>query len=168
MPDLSDAFRAVSAFVFDVDGVFTDGSIQVSENGDLLRTMHIHDGFAVKEARLAGYRVAIITGGSSAGVAKRFRDLGIADVYSGVQDKTEVLMAYAKRHGIPLAEVLYLGDDLPDLAPMRRVGLACAPADARPEAVAAAKYVSPHRGGAGCVRDVIERVLKLNGHWPVP
>ena len=168
MPDLTDAFRATRAFVFDVDGVFTDGTIQVSENGDLLRTMHIHDGFAVKTAAEAGYRVCVITGGGSAGVRERFARLGVVDYYSGVLDKTEVLEAYAERHGIALVQALYMGDDLPDVGPMTRVGLACAPADARPEALAVAQYISPLSGGRGCVRDVIERVLKLNGHWPSP
>ena len=166
MPDPLSSFRDVRAFVFDVDGVFTDGTIQVTEAGELLRTMHIHDGLAVKIALEAGYRVCIITGGSSAGVGKRFAALGVADVYSGVTDKTEVLEAYAVRHGVALGSVLYMGDDLPDLGPMRCAGLACAPADARPEALAAAQYVSPRDGGAGCVRDVVERVLKLNGRWP--
>ena len=166
MADLARSFQAVTAFVFDVDGVFTDGTIQASEAGDLLRTMHIHDGFALKTAFQAGYRVCVITGGSSAGVRKRFSALGILDYYSGVIDKTEVLEAYAQRHAVDLSTALYMGDDLPDVGPMRCVGLACAPADARPEALAVAQYVSPLAGGQGCVRDVIERVLKLNGQWP--
>ena len=128
--------------------------------------MHIHDGYAVKAASLAGYRICVITGGNSAGVRKRFAALGIHDYYSGVQDKSEVLRAYAERHAFDLATALYMGDDVPDVGPMRAVGLACAPADARPEALSAAHYISRLAGGNGCVRDVVERVLMLNGHWP--
>lgn len=166
MTDLNASFRRTTTFFFDVDGVFTDGSIQVSEEGHLLRTMSIRDGFAVKTAIQAGYRVCVITGGSSAGVGKRFAALGVLDVYSGVGDKVEVLGAYAQRHGVELARALYIGDDLPDVGPMRRVGLACAPADAAPEVLAVAHFVSARAGGGGCVRDVVERVLRLNGHWP--
>lgn len=168
MNDPSASFRTTKTFFFDVDGVFTDGTIQVSEDGHLLRTMSIRDGYSVKVAVEAGYRVCVITGGSSAGVAKRFSGLGVGDVYSGVRDKAKVLEAYARRHGIDLARALYLGDDLPDVAPMRLVGLPCAPADAAAEVLQVANYISPQTGGEGCVRDVVERVLKLNGHWPVP
>lgn len=166
MSDLSAALARTRTFVLDVDGVLTDGTILVSENGDLLRRMHIQDGYALQAAVRAGYRVCVITGGSSDGVRKRLARLGVVDFYSGVRDKTEVLVAYAERHGLDLAEALYVGDDLPDLGPMRRVGLACAPANARPEVIAEAHYVSPLSGGEACVRDLIERVLKLNGQWP--
>ena len=159
-------FRAITTFVLDVDGVLTDGTIQVNESGDLLRTMSIVDGFALKSALRAGYRIAVITGGDSAGVRRRFAKLGLVDYYSGVVDKAEVLAAYAERHAVDLSRALYMADDLPDVPPMQYVGLPCAPADARPEVLAVARYVSPHRGGAGCVRDVIERVMKLNGQWP--
>ena len=166
MPDLTAAFARTRAFVLDVDGVLTDGTVAVSENGDLLRRMHIQDGYALQTAIRAGYRVCVITGGRSEGVRLRLARLGVVDYYSGVNDKTEVLVAYAERHGLDLAEALYVGDDLPDVGPMRRVGLACAPANARPEAMAAADYVSALGGGEACVRDLVERVLKLNGHWP--
>ena len=159
------AFAPIRAFVFDVDGVMTDGTVIADPSGELLRTLSIRDGYAIKRALLTGYRVAIITGGRSEAVRKRFLNLGPVDYYSNVQDKGPVMQGYIDRHGLAPAEVLFMGDDLPDLAPMRIAGLACAPADACPEVLAEAQYVSPRTGGNHCVRDVIERTLKLNGHW---
>jgi len=160
-------FSKIKAFVFDVDGVMTAGTVLVSEAGDLLRTVSIRDGYAVQLAIKLGYRVAIITGGASAGVQKRFAKLGVTDYYSGVQSKKEVYLAYLERHGLQSDEVLYMGDDIPDYEVMKLAGLAAAPADACPEILSVSHYVSSQSGGNGCVRDVIERVLKLNGSWPV-
>ncbi len=168
MESLLAAFEPIRTFVFDVDGVMTDARVQVTERGELLRTMSIRDGYAVQLAVQLGYRVAIITGGTSEGVRLRFLRLGVDDYYSGIRDKALTLDAYHARHGLSAAQTLYMGDDVLDLPAMRVVGLPCAPADAVPQVLAAAKYVSPHRGGAGCVRDAVERVLTLNGHWPAP
>ena len=161
------AFAKIKAFVFDVDGVMTAGRVLVGEGGELLRTVSIKDGYAVQLAIKLGYRVAIITGGSSDGVRKRFSKLGVKDYYSGVQSKKEVFVAYLERHGLQANEVLYMGDDIPDYDVMKLVGLAAAPSDACPEILAVSHFVSGLKGGEGCVRDVIERVLKLNGSWPV-
>ena len=166
MAGVFDAFRAIRAFAFDVDGVMTDGRLHVTETGELLREMSVRDGYALQLAIRLGYRVVVITGGASEGVRLRLARLGVEDYYSGVEDKAEVLHAYIARHSLTAQHVLYMGDDLPDLAPMQLCGLACAPEDATPEVLAQAAYVSPHAGGRGCVRDVIERVLKLNQHWP--
>lgn len=160
------AFRNIRAFVFDVDGVMTDSRVLVTETGQLLRHMSIRDGYALKLAIDCGYRVAVITGGSSAGVRERLAKLGVKDYYSGVHEKKSVLLGYHERHGIDIAQTLYMGDDILDVEALQLAGLACVPSDAVPEAQAVAQYVSGHRGGDGCVRDVIERVLKLNGHWP--
>ncbi len=159
------AFANTEVLVFDVDGVMTDGNVLVSEAGELLRSVSIRDGFALQLAVRRGLRVGVITGGSSDGVRLRLAGLGIADYYSGVRDKAQVLRAYLERHGLEPATCLYMGDDLPDLPAMRLVGLPCAPADAAPEVLAQAAYVSPLPGGAGCVRDVVERVLKLRSRW---
>lgn len=166
MPDIFAAFARIRTFAFDVDGVMTDARVRVTSTGELLREMNIRDGYALQLAVKCGYRVVVITGGTSEGVRLRLARLGVVDYYSGVHEKIVVLEAYLDRHGLAAADTLYLGDDLPDLGPMQLVGLPCAPADAAPEVLAEAAYISPERGGAGCVRDVIERVLKLNQDWP--
>ena len=162
-PDID--FARVRAIVLDVDGVLTGAHVLATEGGELVRALSIRDGYAIKRALRAGLRVAIITGGRSEGVRKRFAALGVDDYYSGVQDKAPVLRAYAERHGVALADVLYAGDDLPDLGPLRICGIACAPADACAEVLAEADYVSPRRGGEHCGRDIVEQVLRAQGKW---
>ena len=162
-----EAFRYVHTLLFDVDGVFTNSELLVLESGQLLRSMSVRDGLAIKLAIRAGLRVAIITGGASQGVVSRMRALGIKDVFSGVEDKLATYEAYRNRHQLESHDhILYMGDDLPDYPVMRRVGLPTCPADAVPEIRRIAQYVSPFVGGSGCVRDVIEKVLKLQGRWP--
>lgn len=155
----------ISTFVFDVDGVLTDGSIQISTKGELLRTMNIKDGYAMKLAQKMGYTVCIISGGKNEGVRKRLRDLGITDIYLGVDDKVEQIEEFFDIYAIKPAEVLYMGDDIPDYYPMKLVGLPCCPQDAAPELKNISLYVSHKKGGKGCVRDVIEQVLKVQGKW---
>lgn len=163
---LFDKMKAVKAFVFDVDGVFTNNDILVSEAGELLRTMHVRDGQAVKWAIRAGYPVGIITGGRSEGIKKRFTDLGIEEYYSGIHDKWETLQAFLKRTNTLVSEVCYMGDDLPDLPVLRKVVLSCCPADAVPDVSDICDYVSPLPGGRGCVREIIEKVMRLQDRWP--
>ncbi|MEM6398047.1 MAG: 3-deoxy-D-manno-octulosonate 8-phosphate phosphatase [Bacteroidota bacterium] len=161
-------FGEVDTLIFDVDGVLTDGTLLVTEAGELLRRMSVRDGYALKHAQRAGYRVAIITGGKSQGVVKRLNNLGITDVYYGVQDKIAIYEEYLRINGIDAmgeGRILYMGDDMPDLKVMRRVGLPCCPHDAAPEIVGLSQYVSRFKGGAGCVRDVIEKVMKVQGKW---
>ncbi len=136
------------------------------ENGRLLRKMNTRDGYAIKRAIQQGYRVCIITGGKSSGVVTRLENLGVPDIYKGVSDKLEVFDEYVDIYSLDTDRILYMGDDLPDYEVMRRVGLPACPNDACPEIVALSRYISPIKGGAGCVRDVIEKVLKLHGHWP--
>ncbi|UJH92905.1 HAD-IIIA family hydrolase [Antarcticibacterium sp. 1MA-6-2] len=155
----------INTFIFDVDGVLTDGSIQVSTDGELLRTMNIKDGYALKTAQLAGYNVCIISGGKNEGVRKRLRDLGITNIYLGIQDKVEQLNEFFDIYEVDAQNVLYMGDDIPDLYPMRLVGLPCCPQDAAAEIKEISRYVSHKKGGKGCVRDVIEQVLKVQGKW---
>ncbi len=162
-----DKMKAVRAFVFDVDGVFTNNEILITEAGEYLRTMNIRDGQALRWAVEAGYPVGIITGGGSEGVKKRFTNhLGITEYYSAVKDKGVAFQSFMQRSGVQSTEICYMGDDLPDLPPLRKSALACCPADAAPEVMAACDYISPLPGGKGCVRDVIEKVLKLQGKWP--
>ncbi len=158
-------FREIEAFIFDVDGVLTDSRVLVLENGSLLRQMSIRDGYALKRAVQEGYGVCVITGGKSEGVKKRLENLGLEHVYLGVQDKLRVFERYIEENDIDPGKVLYMGDDLPDFPVMRRVGFPVCPKDAAHEMFTLAKYISPFRGGEGCVRDVIEKVLRLRGDW---
>lgn len=158
-------FAEVRTFIFDVDGVLTNSQLLVLEDGKLLRQVSVRDGFAIKRALAAGYRVALITGGRSTGVTERFRALGVTDIYSGIRDKVAAYQDFKARYGLDDGEILYMGDDLPDYEVMRLVGFPVCPRDACPEILALAKYVSGLGGGAGAVRDVIERVLRNHGNW---
>ena len=158
-------FQDITTFVFDVDGVLTDGSVLLLENGLQARRMNVKDGLALQMALANGYRVVITSGGSSAPVIHRLQYLGIDEVHLGLKDKLKFLSAFLEQNNLKWKEVLYMGDDLPDLAVMQHAGLAWCPADAVIEARKASHYISPLAGGCGCVRDVIEKVLKLNGHW---
>jgi 3-deoxy-D-manno-octulosonate 8-phosphate phosphatase (KDO 8-P phosphatase) len=160
-------FRDIQTFIFDVDGVLTDNRILITEEGHLLRTMHIRDGYAMKLALRAGYRIGIITGGSSQGVSKRLEGLGITDIYTGRFEKMEAFEEYVLKYDLDVKTILYMGDDLPDRPVMRRVGLPTCPGDAIPEILEFVDYISPFKGGDGCVRDVIEKVMKLQGKWEV-
>jgi 3-deoxy-D-manno-octulosonate 8-phosphate phosphatase (KDO 8-P phosphatase) len=163
---LFDKLRAVKAFVFDVDGIFTDNTVHITEQGELLRTMNVRDGLIVKAAIKAGFPVGIITGGRSIGVTKRLSDLGIEQIYSGIADKWPAFEQFMRHYDLLAHEVCYMGDDLPDLPVMRKVGLAVCPSDAVSEVLDIADYVSPLKGGAGCVRDILEKVLKVQQKWP--
>ena len=160
-----DQLKDVKAFVFDVDGVLTDNRILVNEEGELLRSFHVRDGQGIKFAIASGYPIGIITGGRSKGVVKRLTGLGIQFVYSGAADKQPYFQEFLKIHGLLASDVLYIGDDIPDLQIMRQVGLAVCPSDAVSEVLAVADYISPLRGGDGLVRDVIEKVMKVQGKW---
>lgn len=158
-------FSTISAFIFDMDGVLTDGTVLVTPEGEQLRTFSIKDGYILQLAVKLGYAVAVISGSTSTAAEKRFAWLGITDVFMGVKNKSEVLRTYLASKNIPAAHTLFMGDDIPDLSVMQEVGLACCPADAVPEIQAIAHYISPKEGGKGCVRDVMEKVLKLKGDW---
>ena len=155
----------ITTFVFDVDGVLTSGDVLASESGELLRTFNIKDGYALQLAVKKGYHVCIISGGSGQAMAKRFAGLGIPEVFLGVSDKVIVFNDYLMRNGIQAKEVLYMGDDLPDLNVMRLVGIPTCPADASPEIKAISLYISPFNGGKTAARDIIEKVLKVQGKW---
>lgn len=159
-----DQFKQITTFVFDMDGVLTDGTVLVLEGG-LYRRMNIKDGYALQLAVKKGYRVVIISGSTSDPAIERLRNLGIQEVFMGVKDKKARLEAYRQQHNLQTGEILMMGDDIPDLEVMQTVGLACAPADAATEIREMAHYISGAPGGMGCVRDVIEKVLKLNDHW---
>jgi 3-deoxy-D-manno-octulosonate 8-phosphate phosphatase (KDO 8-P phosphatase) len=161
-----EAFEQIDTFIFDVDGVLTDGAVLITEAGELLRTMNVKDGYAMRQAVLAGYRLVIITGGKSKGVAERLKLLGIQHVFINAHDKLTVFDQWVAENNIELDTILYMGDDLPDFPVMHKVGLPTCPKDAVPEILSVARYVSPYGGGQGCVRDVIEKVMRLQGNWP--
>ncbi len=155
----------ITTFIFDIDGVLTDGTVHITSTGDMLRTMNIKDGYALKTAVDKGYNVCIISGGSNEGVRIRLEGLGITDIYLGAHNKIEQLDDYFTKKKITSDNVLYMGDDIPDYPVMKGIGLPCCPQDAVPEIKAISKYVSHKGGGKGAVRDVIEQVLKVQGKW---
>lgn len=163
--NLLEHFKDIRIFVLDVDGVLTDGTVHVTEEGNLLRRMHIRDGYALQLAVKKGYEVVIISGSYSEGVRIRCERLGVSKVHMSVKDKWSVLSDYMNKEGWRTDEILYMGDDIPDLDIMQRVGLPCCPNDAVPEIQRISQYISPIKGGLGCVRDVIEKTLKIKGDW---
>ena len=164
---LFDKFQAVRAFILDVDGVLTNNTVHVTESGEQLRTMNIRDGLGIKIALKNEFPVCIITGGRSQGVFKRLAGLGIEHIYSGVEDKWPIFLQFLDTHQLKAQEICYMGDDLPDIQILHKVGLSTCPADAVSEVRQIVDYISPIAGGSGCVRDVVEKVLKTQGKYQV-
>ncbi|ANE49520.1 KdsC family phosphatase [Flavisolibacter tropicus] len=160
-------FKHITTFVFDIDGVLTDGTVLLFENGLQARQMHVKDGLALQMAMKGGYRVLVISGAYSEPVLQRLQYLGLQDIFLAIKDKRGFLEKYITENNLTWEEVLFMGDDLPDIPVLKEVGLSCCPADAVTEVKAVSKYISPVNGGYGCVRDVIEKVLKLNNKWYV-
>lgn len=155
----------INTFIFDVDGVLTDGSVHVAPNGEMLRIMNIRDGFAMKAAIESGYNVCIISGGNNEGVRIRLKNLGINDIHLASPDKVATFKEYIGSYNIKPEQVLYMGDDIPDFHVMQLVGLPTCPQDASPEIKAISKYISHKTGGKGAVREVIEQVMKVQNKW---
>ncbi len=155
----------ITTFMFDVDGVLTDGIVTVTTRGELVRSMHTKDGYALKVAVNAGYNVCIISGGDNEGVRTRLNGLGIKDIYLGTHNKIEQFEKYIGQYNLQPENILYMGDDIPDFPVMKKVALPCCPKDAVPEIQDISVYISQKKGGKGCVRDVIEQVLKVQGKW---
>jgi 3-deoxy-D-manno-octulosonate 8-phosphate phosphatase (KDO 8-P phosphatase) len=158
-------FTHITSFVFDVDGVLTDGKLLILPDGVHARTMNIRDGYALQLAVKKGYTVIVISGGHSPEVKDRLNKLGVLEVYMQITDKTALLRTIMDSHQMAKETCLYMGDDIPDLHVMQLAGLPCCPADAVPEIKSVSEYISALKGGEGCVRDVIEKVLKLRGDW---
>ncbi len=155
----------ITTLVFDIDGVFTNGLVTVMPSGELVRDMCVKDGYAVKTAIDKGHRVCVITGGKSQSVKSRLEDLGVKDVYLEAHDKQVAFDDFLNKYKLDLKNILYMGDDLPDYPVMKLAGLPCCPSDAVPEIQKISKYISHKKGGEGCVRDVIEQVLRVQGNW---
>ncbi len=165
--DILPAFKKVKTFVFDMDGVLTDGGLLVDDDGKWLRRMDIKDGYALQLAIKKGYNIIVISGSTSKPVSERLQRLGVTEIFMGISDKEMFLKNYILEKNLLQNEILYMGDDVPDYACMTIAGISCCPADAVSDIKKVSNYISHVRGGNGCVRDVIEKVLKLNDHWPL-
>ncbi len=159
------AFKKIKCFVFDVDGVLTNGKLLIMPNGLMARSMDIKDGYALQLAIKKGYQVWIISGGNSDEVKDRLQKLGVSEVFMKVKDKLSLLKELVVLNKINLDQVMYMGDDMPDYEAMKAVGLAACPSDAAADIKAIATYNAIAKGGEGCAREVIEKTLKLNDHW---
>jgi 3-deoxy-D-manno-octulosonate 8-phosphate phosphatase (KDO 8-P phosphatase) len=163
--NFKEKLRSVNTFVFDVDGVLTDGKLIVMPDGEFIRTMNIKDGYAMQLCIKKGYKIFIISGGHSKGVPLRLAKLGIREIHMGVTDKDQLLQELLTTHKLKRENVIYMGDDIPDIAAMQIIDVPCCPSDAAPEVIESSIYISSHKGGEGCVRDVIEQTLRLHGKW---
>lgn len=166
MLTILDKFSNIRVFVFDADGVLTNGQLLVHTDGTLLRAMNIKDGYALQLAVKKGYHVWVISGAGNTGMQERLHRLGVTEAHFGIGNKTEVLKGLQQQYQISDARsILYMGDDMPDIPPMGLCGIAAAPKDACSDVLQVAHYCSPYAGGQGCVRDVIEKVLKIHQEW---
>lgn len=155
----------ITTLIFDVDGVFTDGMVSVMPDGQLIRRLSSKDSYAVQYAIKKGYLVALITGGNSIAVRDSFQSLGVHDVFLESMDKKKVFDDFILKKELSVEEILYMGDDIPDYEVMSLAGVAACPADASAEIKSISHYVSHKKGGEGCVRDIIEQTLKVQGKW---
>jgi len=159
------ALKSIKCVVLDVDGVLTNGDILVNEVGDQLRTFNVKDGYAIQYAIKQNILVLIITGAKSSGVQKRFENLGVQEVHLGVSDKLTLLTALLEKYNVDFKDTLFIGDDMPDYLCMQHVGIAIAPADGIDDIKRISHYVSTKKGGEGVVREILEKMLKLQDKW---
>ncbi len=159
------AFKKIKCFVFDVDGVLTNGNVTVMPNGVLIRTMNIKDGYALQLAIKKGYKVWVISGGNSEEVKTRLQNLGVSEVFMKVTDKKQLLSELMLLNELAKEDVLFMGDDMPDFEALQLAGIAACPSDAVIDIKEICSYKAISKGGAGCAREVIEKTLKLNNHW---
>ena len=157
--------KSITTFVLDVDGVLTNGKLILEGSGEITRTISTRDGYIIRRAIKKGYNVSIITFGNSKMLEKMMNYLGVSDIFSSVENKLETLNSYCSSKNITLENVLYMGDDMPDIHCIKSVSIGTCPNDAVPEIREVADYISHVNGGDGCVRDVMEQVLKINNDW---
>lgn len=157
--------KQIKCFILDVDGVLTNGSLILVPGGEMARVMNIRDGYAIQLAIKKGFEVVILSGGKSEEVRTRLKALGVNNIQLGCDDKLSALNNFIWKNELSASEILYMGDDMPDLAAMKSIGVATCPKDAAEEIKKICSYISPLRGGEGCVRDVIEQTLKVQGKW---
>lgn len=165
MINYREKLHQITTFVFDFDGVLSDGRVFTFPDGDQIRSTNVKDGYALHYALKLGYRVAIISGGYSESMKLRFANFPEMDIYMKVSDKVKVFHEYLAKYKITCNEVLYMGDDIPDIHVMQLAAVKCCPEDAAEEIKAIVDYISHKRGGEGCVRDVVEQTLKAQGKW---
>ena len=165
MSNYKEKLLKVNTFIFDYDGVLSDGNVLFTSSGDALRTANVKDGYAMQLAIKKNYRIAIISGGYSESMKLRLESLKIEDIFLGVDKKIEVYDQYLETHNLKKENVLFMGDDIPDYEIMLKAGVPTCPSDASEEIKRAATYISHMPGGRGCVRDIIEQVLKVQGKW---
>lgn len=160
-----EVLNSIKAFIFDIDGVLTNGKILITSKGDMYREMDTKDGFAIKYALNKGFKIAIISGGKDKGLEIRLQDLGIKNIFLGFTDKERPFNDFIKNEDIKPNDILYMGDDIPDIKIMKKVLLATCPNDAVIDVKEISDYVSPLNGGQGCVREIIEQVLRVQNKW---
>ncbi|MBR2367905.1 MAG: HAD hydrolase family protein [Alistipes sp.] len=165
MGNFKEDIALVKAFVFDVDGVMTDGGIIPTPDGDFIRRYYAKDGYAVAYAIREGYKVCVISGGRGEMLRRRLEMLGVERMYLNCMDKISAIKEFMADNGLSAEEVIYMGDDIPDLECMQIVGVPVCPADACMEVIEASRYVSEYNGGQGAVRDIVEQVLRVQGRW---
>lgn len=163
--NILEKFTAISTIIMDMDGVLTDGSLGIMPDDEWVRRMHIRDGYALQLAVKKGFHVIVISGSSSLPVERRLNKLGINRVYQQVKDKAAVFGMLLEELHVTRAETLYIGDDVPDLTVMQMAGISCCPADACRDILEIADYISPVKGGEGCVRDILEKMMRVQGKW---
>jgi len=165
MNNYKELLKNITTFILDYDGVLTDGNILVTQDGDALRTINTKDGYILQYAVKKGYKVIILTGANAQSIRLRFVELGIKEVHQGIEDKLAFFKTYMETHQLNLDNILYIGDDIPDYPVMKIIALPVCPADAAEEIKSISKYISDKTGGKGCVRDIIEQVMKVQGKW---
>jgi len=165
MSNYKEHLKHINTFIFDYDGVLTDGSVIMTGEGEAYRISGVKDGYALQLAKKKGYLVAVISGAHSPSMIQRMSALQITDVFLGVENKLEVFREYLKNNHLIPSQVLFMGDDIPDYEVMLEAGISACPADAAEEIKAISTYISHFPGGKGCARDVIEQVLKIQGKW---
>lgn len=167
MLNFKQRLNKITTIMFDIDGVITDGKVFVMESGEVLRNLNSKDGYALHLAAQKGYRMCVISGGNNVGIKHLLARTGINDVFINAHDKMAVYETYLMENNIHDEEVMFMGDDLPDHGIMSRVGLAACPNDAAVEIKQICQYVSPYKGGEGCVRDVLEQIMRVQGNWEI-
>ena len=157
--------KEITTFILDVDGVLTNGKILVTSKGKMLREMNTKDGFIIKYALDKGFKIFIISGGTNKGVKERLKDLGIEEIFLGEHTKKDTYEKLIKKYNLKRNEIVYMGDDIPDIPVMKKIGVPCCPNDAVPDVKRISIYISKKNGGQGCVRDIIEQTLRVQNKW---
>ena len=165
MANFKEEITRIKAFVFDIDGVLSLQTINLNSFGIPNRTVNLRDGYALQLAVKKGYKVGVISGGNAKDYKKRLKSLGVSDIVLQSRDKKVDFEVFLHKNGFNPAEVMYMGDDIPDMEVMKRTGVPVCPSDADDEIKKVSHYISDRRGGEGCVRDVIEQVMRLHGKW---